>query len=108
MAVLELNEVSEAFQHSDSDAHQRHLVVNSVSGGVKGGEFVAIVGARGLEKSTFLKIISGLGSRELSINLPQPRNVGSPELTMIKRQMLNEVEADFQFARRETRTEAVH
>lgn len=44
-----------------------------------------------------------LGSikREFSINLPCPRDVDSPEITLIKRQILKELEEDFQFVRRE-------
>jgi NitT/TauT family transport system ATP-binding protein len=45
--------------------------------------------------------------REFVIDLPRPRDIGSPEITVIKRQILNELEEDFQFARRETRTETV-
>ena len=44
-----------------------------------------------------------LGSikREFSINLPSPRDIDSPEITLIKRQILKELEEDFQFDRRE-------
>ncbi|MEW6604592.1 MAG: ABC transporter ATP-binding protein, partial [Thermoproteota archaeon] len=44
---------------------------------------------------------------EFSISLPRPRDVDNPELMVIKRHILKELEEDFQFARRETRTEAV-
>jgi NitT/TauT family transport system ATP-binding protein len=43
--------------------------------------------------------------RELGIGLPRPRDIGSPEITVIKRQILNALEEDFQFARREIRAE---
>jgi NitT/TauT family transport system ATP-binding protein len=43
--------------------------------------------------------------REFEIGLPRPRDIGSPEITVIKRQILNALEGDFQFARRETRAE---
>jgi sulfonate transport system ATP-binding protein len=39
--------------------------------------------------------------REFAINLPRPRDVDSPEIVVIKRQILKELEEDFQFARRE-------
>lgn len=39
--------------------------------------------------------------REFVINLPRPRDVDSPEITVIKRQILKELEEDFQFVRRE-------
>lgn len=39
--------------------------------------------------------------REFMINLPRPRDVDSPEITVIKRQILKELEEDFQFVRRE-------
>jgi NitT/TauT family transport system ATP-binding protein len=39
--------------------------------------------------------------REFVINPPRPRDVGSPEIVVIKRQILKELEEDFQFARRE-------
>ncbi len=44
-----------------------------------------------------------LGSikREFSINLPRPRDAGSPELVAIKRQILKELEEEFQFVRKE-------
>lgn len=44
-----------------------------------------------------------LGSikREFRINLPRPRDMDSPDITVIKRQILKELEDDFQFVRRE-------
>jgi NitT/TauT family transport system ATP-binding protein len=44
-----------------------------------------------------------LGSikREFMINIPKPRDVDSPEIAVIKRQILKELEEDFQFVRRE-------
>jgi NitT/TauT family transport system ATP-binding protein len=39
--------------------------------------------------------------REFVINLPRPRDVNSPEITVIKRQILKELEEDFQFVRKE-------
>lgn len=39
--------------------------------------------------------------REFVINLTRPRDVDSPEITVIKRQILKELEEDFQFVRRE-------
>ncbi len=44
-----------------------------------------------------------LGSikREFAINLPRPRDADSPDIAVIKRQILKELEADFQFVRRE-------
>ena len=45
--------------------------------------------------------------KEFAIGLPRPRDVESPEMTVIKRQILKELEEDFQFARRETRTETI-
>jgi NitT/TauT family transport system ATP-binding protein len=39
--------------------------------------------------------------REFVINLPRPRDVENPEIAVIKRQILKELEEDFQFARRE-------
>jgi NitT/TauT family transport system ATP-binding protein len=44
---------------------------------------------------------SGNIKREFAINLPRPRDVDSPEITVIKRQILKELEEDFQFVRRE-------
>jgi len=43
--------------------------------------------------------------KEFSIALPRPRDIESPEMTVIKRQILNELEDDFHYARRETRPE---
>ena len=45
--------------------------------------------------------------KEFSIALPRPRGIESPEIIVIKRQILNELENDFHFARRETRSEAI-
>ncbi|MGI0048147.1 MAG: ABC transporter ATP-binding protein [Nitrososphaera sp.] len=39
--------------------------------------------------------------REFAISLPRPRDVDSPEIVVIKRQILKELEEDFQFVRRE-------
>lgn len=39
--------------------------------------------------------------KEFRINLPRPRDVDSPDITVIKRQILKELEDDFQFVRRE-------
>ena len=39
--------------------------------------------------------------REFTISLPRPRDVDSPEIVVIKRQILKELEEDFQFVRRE-------
>ena len=50
---------------------------------------------------------TGSIKKEFAISLPRPRDVGSPEMTVIKRQILNELEEDFHFARRETRTETI-
>ena len=50
---------------------------------------------------------TGSIKREFAIGLPRPRDVQSPELTVIKRQILKELEEDFQFARRETRTQTI-
>jgi NitT/TauT family transport system ATP-binding protein len=46
-----------------------------------------------------------LGSikREFSINLPRPRDVEGPQITVIKRQILKELEEEFQFVRRENK-----
>ena len=49
---------------------------------------------------------TGSIKKELVIGLPRPRDVESPELMLIKRRILKELEEDFQFARREIRTEA--
>jgi len=49
--------------------------------------------------------------KEIVIDLPRPRDIDSPELVLLKRQILRELEADFQFARREnttTREKAAH
>lgn len=40
--------------------------------------------------------------REFRIGIPRPRNIESPEINSIKRQVLNELEEDFQFARKES------
>lgn len=47
-----------------------------------------------------------LGSikRDFTINLPRPRDVESPEIVIIKRQILKELEEDFQFVRKENTT----
>lgn len=50
---------------------------------------------------------TGRIKKEFAIGLPRPRDVESPEMTVIKRQILKELEEDFQFARRETRTETI-
>ena len=47
---------------------------------------------------------SGNIKREFAINLPRPRDVDNPEITVIKRQILKELEEDFQFVRRENTT----
>lgn len=47
---------------------------------------------------------SGNIKREFTINLPRPRDVNSPEINVIKRQILKELEEDFQFVRRENTT----
>lgn len=39
--------------------------------------------------------------REFTITVPRPRDVDSPEITVIRRQILKELEEDFQFVRRE-------
>jgi sulfonate transport system ATP-binding protein len=39
--------------------------------------------------------------REFTIGFPRPRNVDRPEMVVIKRQILKELEKDFQFVRRE-------
>jgi NitT/TauT family transport system ATP-binding protein len=39
--------------------------------------------------------------REFAINIPRPRDVDSPEIDAIKRQILKELKEDFQFVRRE-------
>jgi NitT/TauT family transport system ATP-binding protein len=44
---------------------------------------------------------SGSIKREFTIDLPRPRDVDGPEITLIKRQILKELEEDFQFVRRE-------
>ncbi|MEM3094308.1 MAG: ATP-binding cassette domain-containing protein, partial [Nitrososphaera sp.] len=38
--------------------------------------------------------------REFTVNLPRPRDIDSPEIALIKRQILKELEEDFQFARK--------
>jgi NitT/TauT family transport system ATP-binding protein len=45
-----------------------------------------------------------LGSikREFTVDVPRPRDVDSPEIVVIKRQILKELEEDFQFARKES------
>jgi len=43
----------------------------------------------------------GTIKREFAINLPRPRDIESPEINVIKRQVLQELEEDFQFARKE-------
>lgn len=48
---------------------------------------------------------SGNIKREFLVNLPRPRDLGNPEMTVIKRQILKELEEDFQFVRRENTTE---
>ncbi|MEW6604454.1 MAG: ATP-binding cassette domain-containing protein, partial [Thermoproteota archaeon] len=60
-AVLEVNEVSKAFQQPGSGS-QQHIVLSNVSIDVKDGEFVTIVGPSGCGKSTLLNIIAGLES----------------------------------------------
>jgi len=42
--------------------------------------------------------------KEFAISLPRPRDIESPEMAVVKRQILNELEEDFHFARRETHT----
>lgn len=44
---------------------------------------------------------SGNIKRDFAINLPRPRDVDSPEITVFKMQILKELEEDFQFVRRE-------
>ena len=44
---------------------------------------------------------TGNVKREFAISLPRPRDVDSPEIVVIKRQILKELEEDFQFVRRE-------
>jgi NitT/TauT family transport system ATP-binding protein len=44
---------------------------------------------------------TGNVKREFTINLPRPRDVESPDIVVIKRQILKELEEDFQFVRRE-------
>jgi NitT/TauT family transport system ATP-binding protein len=39
--------------------------------------------------------------REFAIDLPRPRDIESPEIALIRRQILKELEEDFQFARKE-------
>ena len=50
---------------------------------------------------------TGSIKKEFAISLPRPRDIESPEMMVIKRQILNELEEDFHFARRETRAETV-
>jgi NitT/TauT family transport system ATP-binding protein len=59
-AVLQLKEVSKAFQNASSS--QQHTVLNRVNIGVKDGEFVTIMGPSGCGKSTLLNIVAGLES----------------------------------------------
>jgi NitT/TauT family transport system ATP-binding protein len=42
--------------------------------------------------------------KEIVINLPRPRDSDSPELVLLKRQILKELEEDFQIARKENTT----
>ncbi len=42
--------------------------------------------------------------RDISIDLPRPRDIDSPELLLLKRQILKELEEDFQLARKENTT----
>lgn len=48
---------------------------------------------------------TGSIKKEFAISLPRPRDIESPETMVIKRQILNELEEDFQHARREIRAE---
>jgi NitT/TauT family transport system ATP-binding protein len=57
------------------------------------------------DRVTVLSPRLGNIKREFGICLSRPRDIGSPEITVIKRQILNALEEDFQFARRETRAE---
>lgn len=57
-----------------------------------------------LELGTRVIVLSprlGNIKREFTISLPRPRDINSPDITMIKRQILKELEEDFQFVRRE-------
>ncbi|HEX2614311.1 MAG TPA: ABC transporter ATP-binding protein, partial [Nitrososphaera sp.] len=42
--------------------------------------------------------------KEIVIDLPRPRDSDSPELVLLKRQILKELEEDFQIARKENTT----
>ncbi len=42
--------------------------------------------------------------KDIVIDLPRPRDIDSPELVLLKRQILKELEEDFQFARKENTT----
>jgi NitT/TauT family transport system ATP-binding protein len=48
---------------------------------------------------------TGSIKKDFAIGIPRPRDVESPETMVIKRQILKELEEDFQFARRETLAE---
>ena len=39
--------------------------------------------------------------REFAVNLPRPRDIDNPEIVLVKRQILKELEEDFQFVRKE-------
>ena len=59
------------------------------------------------DRIVVLSPITGSIRREFAISLTRPRDIESPEMVIIKRQILKELEDDFQFARRETRAETV-
>ena len=42
--------------------------------------------------------------KDIVMDLPRPRDIDSPELVLLKRQILKELEEDFQFARKENTT----
>jgi NitT/TauT family transport system ATP-binding protein len=48
---------------------------------------------------------TGSIKKDFAIGLPRPRDIESPEMMVIKRQILNELEEDFQRVRREIRAE---
>jgi NitT/TauT family transport system ATP-binding protein len=49
---------------------------------------------------------TGNVKREFALDIPRPRDVDSPEMVAIKRQILKELEQDFQFVRKENAREA--
>jgi len=107
MAVLEVSKVSEAFQHAGSGSQRRQVVVNNISTGVKDRGTVAIMGISGKEKGPLLNTITRVEIPNSVSPAPLRERPKVPANQDRVGMILNELVEDFQFARRETRTETV-